>query len=607
MKQRLSLVLAGNPNVGKSVVFNYLTGLYVDVSNFAGTTVDISSGKTGEYTVIDTPGIYGVSSFNDEERVARDIIMDADIVLNIVDATHLERDLFLTQQLLDMGKQVVMGLNMVDEADKSGVSIDAEKLSDELGIEVLPMSAVEGIGLSKIRELLKTSRRGKAIREVEELLEPLVSEELVRAEALLALEEDEATLKKHGIDSSVGCREYIYRARRKRVDSIVEGVVLEDEGHVSLSEGIGNMMIRPLTGIPILLGTLFSMYQILGVFVAQTIVGFTEDTIMNGYYYRFIERTIGGLFSSGSLIGELVTGEFGILTMVPIYMLGLLLPLVAGFYFFLSVLEDSGYLPRIAALVDRVLTKIGLNGRAVIPMILGLGCVTMATITTRLLGSRREKFIATMILGLAIPCSAQLGVIMGLIAPLGFGPFMLYVVIIAGVLVITGTILNKIMPGKSTALFIDLPPLRLPKLRNISRKTFSKSLMFLKEATPLFVIGAFAITVMQYTGALEAISTAIAPFTTGFLKLPAETSQAFIMGIVRRDFGAAGLNDLVSRGLMTGNQIIVALVAITLFVPCIAAIMVIFKERSLKESLAIWTSSFVIAFLVSGALAQIIV
>jgi len=293
--------------------------------------------------------------------------------------------------------------------------------------------------------------------------------------------------------------------------------------------------------------------------------------------------------------------------MVPIYLFGLLLPLVVGFYFFLSLMEDSGYLPRIAALVDRVLTSLGLNGRAVIPMILGFGCVTMATITTRLLGSKREKFIATMLLGLAIPCSAQLGVIMGLIAPLGFNAFMIYTITIFTVFVVTGTLLNKLMPGESTDLLIDLPPLRLPRLTNVLRKTYTKSLMFLKEASPLFVLGGLLITIMQFTGLLDSIANALAPLTVGFLKLHPKVAQAFIMGIVRRDFGAAGLNDLAAQGLLNGPQVIVSLVAITLFVPCIAAIMVIFKERSWQESALIWIGSFIISFLTAGILAQFII
>lgn len=600
------IVLAGNPNVGKSVFFNYLTGMYVDVSNFPGTTVDISMGKLGGDVVMDTPGVYGVSSFNDEESVARDIIIYADVIVNVVDAVHMERDLFLSQQIIDMGKPVVIALNMMDDVKRNGLEIDVEKLSSELGVEIIPTTATKGEGLAELKEAIARARVGNRIPEVKELIDSVIGQVDTESEALLLIEEDENIIARHNVFECEKKREHIYKLRRARVDKIVEGAVFQPDKSSTVRHMVGKLTLRPITGIPILIFALYLMYLVIGVFVAQTVVGITEEVIMGGYYNDFIMGTLGKLFSDTSFIGKMMVGEFGLFTMVPIYILGLLLPLVIGFYFILSVLEDSGYLPRIAALVDRVLMTFGLNGRAIIPIILGFGCVTVAVITTRLLGSKRERFIATMLLGLAIPCSAQLGVIMGIIAPLGFGSLVLYMGVIFLVFAITGTILNKVLPGKSTDLLIDLPPLRVPRIGNVAKKTYNKSVMFLKEATPLFVIGALLITIMQHTGALDSVSNSLAPFTTGFLKLPAETSQAFIMGIVRRDFGAAGLNDLVNQGLMSGNQIVVALVAITLFVPCIAAIMVIFKERSVKESIMIWISSFVLAFLVAGLLAQII-
>lgn len=601
------IVLAGNPNVGKSVFFNYLTGLYVDISNFPGTTIDISTGKFGEDVVMDTPGVYGVSSFNDEERVARDIILYADIILNVVDAVHMERDLFLTQQIIDMGKPVVVALNMMDDVKRNGLKIDIDLLSQELGVEVIPTTAIKGEGLAKVKDALKRARPGNRIKEVKKIIDKVIDKVDTESEALLLAEEDENIIARHNIKEYEFHREYIYKLRRTRVDEIVEKVVSETNENASFRTKLGRFMLKPITGIPILLLTLYIMYQAIGVFVAQTVVGVTEEIIMGKYYYNFIMSITGKFLNDSTLIGQLLIGDFGLLTMVPIYILGLLLPLVVGFYFFLSLMEDSGYLPRIAALVDRVLTSLGLNGRAVIPMILGFGCVTMATITTRLLGSKREKFIATMLLGLAIPCSAQLGVIMGLVAPLGLKAFAIYTLTIFAVFVITGTLLNKFMPGESTDLLIDLPPLRLPRLSNVLRKTYIKSLMFLKEASPLFALGGVIITIMQFTGLLDGIANALAPFTEGFLKLHPKVAQAFIMGIVRRDFGAAGLNDLVSQGLLNDAQVIVSLVAITLFVPCIAAIMVVFKERSPLESVLIWFGSFIISFLTAGILAQFII
>ncbi|MEW9095844.1 MAG: ferrous iron transport protein B [Clostridiaceae bacterium] len=601
------IVLVGNPNVGKSVFFNALTGVYVDVSNFPGTTVDISHGKYKEDIVIDTPGVYGVSSFNDEERVARDVILEADVILNVVDALHLERDLFLTQQIIDMGKPTIVALNMMDDVKKNGLSIDVKKLSNELGVEVIPTVATAGEGVEKVKDSICCARKGKAIDIVKAHINSVKDKVEYESEALLVLEEDENVMTRNNITSNEHLREEIYLKRRRRVDEVISKVVSENNDGASFKTKLGRWMVQPLTGIPILLFTLYIMYQIIGVFVAQTVVDITEGVIMGTYYNDFILNIFSNVLSTETFIGQLLIGEFGLLTMAPIYLIGLLLPLVIGFYLILSSLEDSGYLPRIATLVDRLLTGLGLNGRVVIPMILGFGCVTMATISTRILGSKRERFIATMLLGLAIPCSAQLGVIAGLIAPLGAKYFMIYTITILAVFVITGTLLNKVMPGKSTDLLIDLPPLRLPQLSNVLKKTRTKTVMFMKEAAPLFILGAALITGMQYTGILDGIIDLFTPLTQGFLKLDPRVTQAFIMGIVRRDFGAAGLNSLASEGILSAPQLIVSLVAITLFVPCIAAIMIIFKERSWKESAVIWIGSFVIAFLTGGILAQFII
>lgn len=601
------LVLVGNPNVGKSLFFNALTGIYVDVSNFPGTTVDISSGRYNDMVVMDTPGVYGVSSFNDEERVARDVILYADVILNVVDALHIERDLFLTQQIIDMGKPVVVALNMMDEVRKNGIQIDVDELSHQLGVPVIPTTIIKGEGLEELKKALDHARVGNRIPIVMEHLPKVRSLVDEDSEALLVLEEDENILERHNISQTEGMREKIYEARRARVNQITDKVVQHTNKEASFSIKLGRWLLSPIVGFPVLAVVLWLTYKFVGEFIAQTVVEWTEEIIMGEYYFNFIVNLLEPLIGMDSFLGQFLIGEFGVLTMAPIYVFGLLLPLVVGFYFVLSIMEDSGYLPRVAVLTDRSLNSIGLNGRAIIPIILGFGCVTMATITTRVLGSKRERFIATALLGLTIPCSAQLGVIAGLIAPLGARMILMYVFVILLVFVLSGTILNKILPGKSTDLMIDLPPLRIPRPVNVLKKTYIKSKAFILEAGPLFVLGAAIITVLQYTGILDVISNAFAPITEGFLKLPKETAVAFIMGIIRRDFGAAGLNDMVSRGMLNPSQILIALIAITLFVPCIAAVMVIFKERTWKESLVIWLGSFVISFLTAGIVAQFII
>ncbi|MGI6344594.1 MAG: ferrous iron transport protein B [Bacillota bacterium] len=596
------IVLVGNPNCGKSVFFNAFTGLYVDVSNFPGTTVEITAAPFGQDVIIDTPGVYGISSFNEEERVTRDIVLEADLIINVVNAVHLERDLFLTQQIIDMGIPLVVALNMMDEVERNGLQIDVAALSAELGgVPVVPTVATSGKGFDAVRAAVQQAAVGNTPAGIEALLQQLTAEVPDRRQVLLLLEDDADTAAALGREPG-GKREEIYRLRRERVNEIVDRVVQETQPGASWGVILGRWMLRPATGIPLLLLTLGAMYWVLGVFIAGTVVGVTEETIMLGYYEPFIRNLISQLLDPASALGQILIGEFGILTMTVTYVLGLLLPLVLGFYLLLSILEDSGYLPRIAALVDRALTKIGLNGRAIIPMILGFGCVTMATITTRLLGSRRERLIAIALLAITIPCSAQLGVITGLIAPLGARYVTVYLLAIVATFVIVGTLLNKVLPGKSTDLLIDLPPIRLPRMQNVLKKTLNKSYMFILEAAPLFALGALIITLLDLSGALTAIQDVFAPVTVSWLGLPKEASTAFIMGIVRRDFGAAGLADMV----LSPAQVTVAMVTITLFVPCIASILVIFKERNWKESLFLWLSSFAIAFLVGGVVAKFI-
>lgn len=596
-----TLVLAGNPNVGKSVFFNRMTGLYVDVSNYPGTTVDISSGRFMNYTVKDTPGVYGVSSFNEEETVARDVILNADLILNVVDAVHLDRDLFLTKQLVDMGKPVIVALNMMDEVKRNGLEIDVNELEKALGVPVIPTVAARDIGVDEVIKRLDEARVGLRNPELEVKINGMKPEVKNEAEALLILEDDPYIAKKYNM-GEMGFQDEIYTNRRSEINDIIKKVLKETNRGASLSVCLGRWMLRPVTGIPILALSLYIMYKLIGEFVAGTVVGFAEETVMEGMYKPFVLSLLNPIIDSNTFFGDILLGEFGILTMVPVYIIGLLLPLIIGFYLLMSILEDSGYLPRIAALVDRTLNYFGLNGKAIIPLILGFGCVTMATMTTRILGSKREKIIATILLGLAIPCSAQLGVIMGMVSKLNAAYVLLYLFVILLVFALTGTILNRFMPGESSQLFIDLPPIRVPMLKNILKKTIQKTVMFLKEATPLFICGAILISVLNHTGLLEAIQSILHPITVGLLKLPPETSTAFIMGIIRRDFGAAGLNAIP----MTEPQVLVSLIVMTLFVPCIAAIMVIFKERGTRDALIIWLGSFAVAFLTGGIVAWMI-
>jgi ferrous iron transport protein B len=594
------IVLAGNPNVGKSVFFGSLTGIYVDVSNYPGTTVEISKGRMDNFEVMDTPGIYGVSSFNDEERVARDIILEADVILNVVDAMHLERDLFLTQQIIDMGKPVVVALNFMDEVQKSGLVVDVDLLQDLLGVKIIPTTAVKQEGMEETREALLKARTGHQDPDLHSRLHQMLNVVGSQAEALMVLEGDPHVSARHAVEPGKE-REALYIQRRNRVNDVVHHVVRDDSGRTQFREILGRAAINPITGIPIMALMLYAMYKVIGVWVAGGVVGITEEKIMQGYYEPWIISLASTLVNTGSALGQILVGEFGLLTMTVTYLLGLLLPLVIGFYLFLSIMEDSGYLPRLATLVDRLMTFVGLNGRAIIPIILGFGCVQLGTITTRLLGTNREKSIATTLLNFAIPCSAQIGVIAGMLAAVGGGLVLLYIAVLFSVLAVVGTVLNKFIPGESSSLLLDLPPMRLPRLDNVLRKTVTRSFFFMREAYPWFFLGSFIVAFLQVTGGLDLWQRLLTPLTEGWLKIPKEAATAFVMGMVRRDFGAAGLTELV----MSPLQVVVSLIVITLFVPCIASLMILFKERGSREAMLIWGGSWVVAFFVGGIVAQV--
>ncbi len=594
-----TVVLAGNPNVGKSVVFAALTGIYVDVSNYPGTTVELTRGAIEGRDLVDTPGVYGVSSFNDEEAVARDVILDADIVVNVVDAAHIERDLFLTLQLLDMGKRMVVVLNMADEARALGVDIDRDLLEDLLGVPVIEAVATKGTGIPQLVSAIEHARIGHGSPELEEELVLMAAQVGSRAEAVMVLEGDEIVAERHSVPVGTQ-RDPIYMQRRARVNDIVGHVLTETQEGVRFSARLSRAMMNPLTGIPLLGMLLWAMYVVLGQWVAGGVVGLLEEGLMQAYWEPLVREIVSSVAPVGSAVYTVLAGEFGVLTMTPTYLIGVILPLVTGFYLLMALLEDSGYLPRIAALADRSLNSLGLNGRAVIPLILGLGCVTMGTLTTRILGSKRERFIATALMAIAVPCSGQIAVIAALMAGVGPGYALGYFGVLLAVFVTVGTVLNKMTPGVSTDLLIDLPSLRLPRADNVLRKTVTKAWNFMKEVALFFLFGTMLISLLDVVGALTWIQDALVPLTVSWLHLPKQAATAFVMGFVRRDFGAAGF---FTMGL-TPSQLLVGMTTITLFVPCIASIMVILKERGVGYLTGLVASSIGLAFLVGGLLAR---
>jgi ferrous iron transport protein B len=645
------IVLAGNPNVGKSAIFNAVTGMNADVSNYPGTTIDISRAKIGQYDIIDTPGIYGVSSFNDEERIARGIIIDADVIVNIVSSLSLDRDLFLTLQLIAFGKPMLVVLNQWDEAEARGMSIDVDLLRERLGVPIITTIATRKQGIEKILGSLSETCTGNIEPELATQLSQYSKPSQRQELTVLAFEGDLPSAEMLG-ENLPNLRTEIYRARRRAVNELFQDCVQQKSARHNFGMRLGRVLVEPFFGSIVALVVCYLIfYQLLGIFVAGTVVDFAEKRTMHVYYepvvkrltatvfpcavkvgdqlYEFPQGTISGIntqkFETAlkaqqaanvqydfwafhnllASIGNMLSGDYGVFTLTVTYLVALLMPLVMAFYLALSILEDSGYLPRLAVLVDRVLNKFGLNGRAIIPLILGLGCVTMATVTTRLLSTKREKIIASALLGIAIPCSAQLGIVSGTLAKCGgFMPWLVYGTVIGGMLGATGVLLNMVMPGKSQGLIIDLPPMRMPRWDNVFQKTWKKSWNFLQESVPMFCLAGLVVSIGQMTGFLDWFIGIMHPITVGLLQLPNDPRIAttFALGIVRRDFAAFGLTDVA----MSATQAVVAMIVITLFVPCIATVGVLIKERGFRTAMAIWAGSWACAFVIGGILARVL-
>jgi ferrous iron transport protein B len=308
------------------------------------------------------------------------------------------------------------------------------------------------------------------------------------------------------------------------------------------------------------------------------------------------------------LVHDLLVGPYGVFTMALAYGFAIVLPIVATFFLLFSILEDSGYLPRLAVMVNDIFRAMGLNGRAVLPMVLGLGCDTMATLTTRILDTRKQRLIVTLLLALGVPCSAQLGVLlamMSVITPLGT---VIWLLVVTTIMIAVGWLSSKLLRGRPSDFLLEIPPIRRPVLGNIVVKTMARLEWYLREVLPLFVLGTLILFVLDRTGVLPMIRDAASPLVQSWLRLPGETTDAFLIGFLRRDYGAVFLLQAATGPdrILTGTQVLVSMVVITLFIPCIANVFVIAKEHGLKVAFAMAGFIFPFAFFIGGILARVL-
>ncbi|CAG0989118.1 Fe(2+) transporter FeoB [Geobacteraceae bacterium] len=624
------VALVGNPNVGKSVLFNALTGAYVAVSNYPGTSVEVSRGSTTiegrACEIIDTPGMYSILPITEEERVAREILLNErpDVVLHVLDARNLERMLAMTLQLVEAGLPVILVVNIMDEAERMGLAIDIPLLQEKLGIPVIGAATAKKRGLPEIRRAIASfdgsrhaafgySRRLEGdIAEITELLQGNYTL-AKKALALLMLQRDEEIARlvagNEGARASLiaeRVKEKIFERResfhldlsleRKGiVKGLLEGVIVfPEKRRVTFGERLSSWAVHPITGVPLLFIALYyGLYQFVGVFGAGTLVDFLEGTLFEEYFNPWVTDFVKGIVP-WEIIQELFVGEYGIITLGLRYAVGIILPIVATFFLFFSLLEDSGYFPRLALLVDRLFKKIGLTGRAVIPMVLGFGCDTMATMVTRTLETVRERIIATVLLALAIPCSAQLGVIMALLSKTP-GALMVWSLCLLAIFLVIGLLAARIMPGETPMFYMELPPMRLPQFSNVMTKTYTRMQWYFMEILPLFILASVLLWLGKITHFFEKLVAWMEP-VMATIGLPKEAAVAFIFGFFRRDYGAAGLYDLQEKGLMEPRQLVVAAVTLTLFVPCVAQFLMMKKERGLRSATLIAVFVSFVAF-----------
>ncbi len=615
------IALVGNPNVGKSVIFNFLTGRYVTVSNYPGTTVEVSKARVkidGEdVTVVDTPGVFSLYlPLSEEEVITRRIILEEkpDLVVHVVDAKNLDRSLVLTFQLLDFGMPVVLVLNMIDEAEKAGLEIDSEKLSEILGVPVIETVAVKGVNLDKLRNIIGYYIKNR--KQISHRIEVLPLKEIDYAcrkcrlnrgeliDKLLKREDTISNLGELNLNICNGSNEPLeYKIMSKyfeEAELIAKQVTKSNEAPKPFWQSkLDHLTMHPIYGSIILLIVLYFFYLFVGVLGAQIVVDYIEGEIFEGTINPILNKIFESIIPWVE-IQDLFVHEYGILTLGVRYGVAIIFPVVTLFFIAFSILEDSGYLPRLAILVDKIFKKLGLNGKAVIPLILGFGCDTMATITTRTLETKREKMISTMLLALAIPCSAQLGVIMILLAgePLAF---LLWTTIVGFTLLLVGYLAAKIMPGPRPQFILEIPPFRRPKISNILIKTWARVEWYLKEVLPLFILASVLIWIGRLTGVFQFIVYLLG-YPVKMINLPKETAVAILFGFFRRDYGAAGLYDLAKQGLLTGPSLLVSTVVITLFVPCIAQFSIMIKERGIKFALSVFFFNFLYAFAIGGLL-----
>jgi len=579
------IYLSGNPNVGKSVVFSRLTGVQVISSNYPGTTVEFSRGYLSlgdkKIEVVDLPGTYSLEPTSKAEEAAVSLLKECSreeiAVVNVLDSTNLERNLLLTLQLIEQGFPVIICLNMSDEAGHRGIRIDIDKLEEIIKVPVVSTCAITGAGIKLL--IAKISDLYVALKDAP-----------VCASALYPVREQNSLTGFSNGAKPASRIKFSNPERWKEIGRIIEQVQHLEHRHHNIREMLEDASVRPITGLIMAAAVMFVSFKTVR-FIGETIIGRITDPVFFNFYRPALEKLTlhwqEKWFWFHLLIGDLVNNKIdfkqslGLLTTAPYIEFGMVLPYVISFYFILSLLEDIGYLPRLAILLDNILHRLGLHGYAVIPMLLGFGCNVPAILSTRVLESKRERFIAATLISIGVPCVPLQAMIFGLLGKFGgFYVAGVYLVLFS-LIIILGSILNHALSGYSPEFLMEMPPYRFPPISMLAKKLYFRVKGFIIEALPVVLIGVFVINILLYFRLFDIITGLCAPLVTGVFGLPKEAIVALTIGFLRKDVAVGMLMPLA----LSAKQLFIAAVLLAISFPCAATFIVLGKELGIKGAI----------------------